>query len=450
MDNRRRLIALVGVAIVATACSSDAPGDGRGLAAGGDPARPNVLVIVTDDQRVGTFQTMPRTRRWFRRGGTTYDNAYATTPLCCPSRASIFTGLYAHNHGVEQNDDAQNIPAKDTMQHHLQDAGYQTGIVGKYLGWGLKDPPYFDRWAIMKPEYYNARFNVDGEIVTVTEYSTGFIADKAVEYLRSFEEADEPWFLYVAPYPPHTPAPPDAEDRGAPVPPLQINPALIETDRSDKPDFVQDRDHGPSTVADFRARQLRSLMSVDDLVDDLFTELRRAGELDDTLAIYLSDNGYLHGEHGIMDKRYPYTRSIKIPLMVRWPGHVEAGSTLHDYVANIDVAPTVLDAAGIGPREMDGRSLFGGRVRDRMLTEYFRDVDSTFVPSWASTRTDDYQYTEYYGGGGAIVFREYYDLERDPWQLENLWATTGLAGLHPRKLHDDLATDRACASTSCP
>jgi arylsulfatase A-like enzyme len=178
------------------------------------PMPPNVLIIVTDDQR-GGLNVMGETRRWFAEGGTRYPAAFATTPLCCPSRASILTGRYAHNHGVRRNGPASsdNLDQRTTLAYYLDQAGYRTGLFGKFLnGWDVTQaPPHFDEWALMLYAYYGGQWNVNGTVQTIDDYSTTYIADKAEAFLRAGEQdPNQPWFLYVAttaPKPPYTPGP---------------------------------------------------------------------------------------------------------------------------------------------------------------------------------------------------------------------------------------------------
>jgi arylsulfatase A-like enzyme len=169
----------------------------------------------------------------------------------------------------------------------------------------------------------------------------------------------------------------------------------------------------------FRAMQLRSLRSVDDLVDALMRELEMLGERN-TLAVFTSDNGLLYGEHGPFAKRLPYDDSIRVPLLVRWPGHVPAGSTDRRLAANVDLFPTVMEAAGLPLRgTIEGRPLWNGLARDMIFLEHFYDGEPVGIPAWASVRTDTAQYIEWYRGN-RTVFAEYYDLRDDPWQLRNL------------------------------
>jgi arylsulfatase A-like enzyme len=212
----------------------------------------------------------------------------------------------------------------------------------------------------------------------------------------------------------------------------------------------------PKKGAHVRRVQLRTLMSVDDMVGELFARLDALGEAEDTLAIFLSDNGLLWAEHGLYGtKRYPYLPSIDITMFLRWPGRVDEGVVDDRLAANIDIAPTVFQAAGLTPPTdppMDGASLLEPSSRERLLLEYFVSPDEPVVPTWAGTITDRYEYVEWYGGGGsAITFREYYDLRRDPWQLRNLFgdrSATNDPDVGP--LHAHVVADRTCAGVDCP
>jgi arylsulfatase A-like enzyme len=417
---------------------------------------PNVLIIVTDDQRVGTLDVMPRTVRFFQSQGRTFPRGFVTTPLCCPSRASIFTGLYAHNHGVKTNGHGKSLPQDLTLQRYLTDAGYTTALAGKYLNsWPLRmDPPYFDHWAVAEPSTYrNPDFNIDGTVTTLRGYSTDVLASRAVRLLRRFEATDsQPWFLYVAPVAPHSPYTPAHEYADAPVPAWRPNPAVKEADRSDKPPWVRERTRSHAWIQTTRTGQLRTLKSVDDLVGRVARTLGELGERRRTIAFFLSDNGFLWGEHGLGFKGQPYTHSIRIPLLMRWPGHVAAGSRDWRFATTVDVAPTILEAAGIAPPvPMDGRSLLQTDTRRHLLTELYRKPK--VFRGWASIRTGRMQYVEYYDDvdPSRVIFREYYRLDRDPWQLSNVYRDGNPAN-NPdtRSLHRLLAQYRACAGSSCP
>ena len=419
---------------------------------------PNVLIIVVDDQRLGSLDVMPDVVDGFGGGGTEFTNAYVTTPLCCPSRGSIFTGRYAHNHHVSANagDAVQGLDQTTTLAYYLKNAGYRTGIYGKYFNpWPLdRRPPFFDRYAVTNFDYYNARFNVQGREKVVRQYSTDFIANKATRFISEEADSDDPWFLYVAPNAAHAPYTPEPEYRDAGVP--QADRAPLEKDRSDKPSWVSSVNTAPQYSEKVRRAQLRTLMSVDDMVGRLDEVLEDTGEADNTLAIFVSDNGYFWGEHGLDDKRLPYLPAIRVPMFVRWPGHVAAGATDDRMAANIDIAPTVLEAAGISPEhEVDGNSLFGLERRTELLIEYFRD-DAPFdrVPTWAGLHTSTYTYVEYYSDGGRRVFREYYDLVSDPHQLVNLLGDDDRSNDPPeiqlQTLSDRVRAGRQCSGAACP
>ncbi|HYP23506.1 MAG TPA: sulfatase, partial [Actinomycetota bacterium] len=456
---RTKTWGVVGALVVAAASAGGAPGR---AAQSDPPARPNVLIVITDDQRAsGTMGVMPLTQRWFSDGGTHYVNAIATTPTCCPSRASVMTGLYAHNHGVHtsQAGEAENMDQLLTLQRYLRRDGYLTAIYGKYLNaWPREiDPPWFDDWAILSDStaraYFNGRWNVNGKIGKLKPYSTRIIERKALRFLAASEAADDqPWLMYLAPMSPHLPAKPHPLHRGIDVPAFRKTPAMKEEDRSDKPQEVQQQEVDWKTVREWRRKQLRSLMSVDEMVGAVFRRLRRTGEARDTLAIYLSDNGFLWGEHGLGQKIRPYEASAEVPFFVRWPGHVPAGEVDERLVANIDIAPTVMEAArSDAEHAYDGRS-FLGPPHDRVLLEQWKRPDRS-VPNWAATRADDYLYVEYYAEDRLIpAFREYYDLVEDPWELHNL-----LGDLDPTNDPPDavdlslqLHRDVICAGTSGP
>jgi arylsulfatase A-like enzyme len=393
------------------------------------PSPPNVLVFLTDDHRAdGTLEAMPHTRAWFGQGGTRFPNAFATTTLCCPGRASLFTGRYAHNNGIRTNggwDLIQRLDQRSTIQRYMKDAGYRTALVGKYFySWNQAvPPPYVDDWALTAGGYHNAYFTVNGQRRHVP-YSTDFIAEHAVSLLQRYEANDaQPWFMYVGTHAPHEVTEPEAAYAQAPVGDWGGNPAVFEQDRADKPPWVRWTATDFSRVQDLRRGQLRTLMSVDDLVGSVMSTVQGLGEGGDTLAFFLSDNGLMWGEHGPVDKRYPYDQSTQIPFLVRWPGRVGAGATDHRLVANIDVLPTILEAAGLLPDPgfpVDGRSLLVRKQRRYVLLEYWQGREDG-PPGWASIRTPTFQYIEWYQDDAAtITFREYYDLFADPWQTANL------------------------------
>ena len=448
--------------LVAAAVSLGAAAPVERVAAQAEDGPPNVLIVITDDQRAGgTLGVMPHTRQWFAREGTRYVNALATTPTCCPSRASIMTGLYAHNHGVHTSErgQAENMDQLLTLQRYLRRDGYHTAIYGKYLNaWPRAvDPPWFDDWAILSDStaraYFKGRWNVNGEVSRLKSYSTRIIERKALRFLKRSEADDEqPWLMFLAPMSPHLPATPHPNHRGIDVPRFEKTPAMLEEDRTDKPSEVQEQVVDWKVVREWRRKQLRSLVSVDEMVDALFRRLEKRGEADNTLAIYLSDNGFLWGEHGLSQKIRPYEASAEVPFFVRWPGHVPADAREERLVANVDIAPTVMEAAGVEPEHpYDGRSILGD-PRGRVLLEQWKRPDRS-VPNWAATRGDGYLYVEYYAEDRLVpAYREYYDLVEDPWELLNLFGDTDPLNDPPdaAELSLRLHQDVVCAGTSGP
>ena len=428
-----------------------------------EPRDPNVLLIVTDDQRVGTLDSMPFTKGYFARDGVLFSNAFASTPLCCPSRASIMSGRYPHNHKARINSLIELLDHDSVLPHYLQQDGYQTAIAGKYFnGWNVKEdvPPKFDRWAIIDDSVYERVYknfvaNVDGTVVRPAGYSTSFISKKTQGFLRAFEtNDDQPWFLYVAPFSAHLPFTPEKKYAHAPTARWAGNPALFEADRSDKPPWIAYKTPDLVTARAVAAQQRRTLMSADDLVRDVVEVMTELDEGRDTLAIFISDNGILWGEHGWLTKRVPYSASVEIPLMVRWPGRFPEGIRAKRLVMNIDVAPTVLEAAGIAPDAefpVDGIPLFGAKPRREMLIEYYGRLSFAGVPMWASLRSKAFQYIEYYSPDNEdVIFREYYDLIDDPFQLVNLLGDGARSNDPPvRALSRELAAARRCSGPNC-
>ena len=437
---------------------------------GGNPTlagpanRPNVLVIMTDDQRQG-LEVMRSVRKYLVAGGRYYPNAFVTTPACCPSRATIMSGRYAHNHKVETNLQAANFEHNTSVQFYLQRAGYTTGYIGKFLnGWRLNQgPPFFNEWAINAPDrmkrslrYYEGPVNVNGAVRELGKnYSTTFFGSKAADFLRRWNRTNDkrPWLLFIAPNAPHPPLIPEKKYENARVGRWAGNPGVHEEDRSDKPKYVRDLDHSFKKGKRVRREQYRMLKSVDDMTERVMQALRNTNEARDTLVIFVSDNGYSWSEHGLIGKFVPYTEAVQVPMMLRWPGNIEPGTEDNRLVGNVDITPTILDAAGITPDgpPMDGRSLLDGSWdRDRLLLEY-KEHPYAEAPDWASTRTADFQYIEYYNGE-ETVFQEYYNLNQDPDQLNNLLGDEDNLNDPPTlpALRVQLEQDRECQGTTDP
>jgi N-acetylglucosamine-6-sulfatase len=432
---------------------------GSSGAAGAQTARPNVVVLMTDDQTALSALAMPKLRSLMLAKGMNFRNMFVSLPLCCPSRASYLTGEYAHNHGVRFNTPPLGgyvgfQGQETTMPAALAAAGYRTMHIGKYLnGYGELDPNqvppgWTDWYGSIDPwtyQYFGTELNANGSIVTLgtadSDYQTDVYKRMATGAISYFASKGQPFFLDVAVTAPHTggagpgrPAPTDY----APVPaprnvgafatqPLPNTPSIDEADVSDKPLQLQQKwprlaATGPlsswEAVRTRYRKQLESLLAVDDALGAIIDTLERTGQLANTYVIFTSDNGWLGGEHRIaFGKEYPYEESIRVPLIVRGPGVPAAQRT--DLVSNVDLAPTILDAAGVAPlREVDGRSLLP-LLRDPtahfdrdVLLESFQSVIG--VPPYTGIRTSRYVYVEY-----ATGERELYDQVTDPYQLQN-------------------------------
>ncbi|MEV6104184.1 sulfatase [Streptomyces sp. NPDC051940] len=397
-------------------------------------ARPNILLIVTDDQPKHTEWATPQTVAWLTGQGVRFTNGHVTTPLCAPSRSSVFSGRYAHNHGVRNNGASYSLDQHTTVQRYLKQSGYRTGLFGKYLNsWDIADnPPHFEDFALLKPSYVDGTYNVNGTVKTISGYTTTVIKNRTLAFIDKSRTDTRPWFAYVTPYASHGPRTPEDKYAGTAVPDWNGRPSVPEADRSDKPAYVQ---NATQTLADgqrVRAEQLRTLRSVDDAVQAFHDKLAALGELENTLVIYIGDNGFNWSDHGLSGKGVPYRPAHEVPFYLSWPaGGLGSGTVDNRIVANIDIAPTLLDAAGITPdTPHDGHSLLTGYFRDHLLIEWWKQGTGTGGhATWSSYVAKDRQYTEYYdltsdaagtvSGTGQVTFREFYDLQDDPYQLRN-------------------------------
>jgi arylsulfatase A-like enzyme len=452
---RRGSLVVLGIGLIASACTA------RGEPTPPSQDRPNILLIVTDDQRVMPLSPMmPHTEEWFGAQGTAFSQAFAATPRCCPARVSFLTGLYAHNHhiyggGITPSALAAVEPLM--IQRRLHEAGYRTALFGKFLNnWpNERNPANLDRWATTPlVEYTGAQWNVDGTIQVVEQNSTSFIGDKSIAFFQESESRDEmPWFLHVGFMAPHPPSEVESRYHEVPVPPLHLSPAMTEEDRRDKPSFV--REQRIPTVSEIQSRrvpQLRSLVAADDQIDRIMTRLAALDELDDTMAVFISDNGFQWGEHSLFGKSTPYLPSVRVPLYLRWPGRVDPGATDERLVAGIDLAPTLLSAAGLtSSASLDGLNLLDPEAnRSRLLLE-FRRLPSYPVPTWRALITRHLEYIEYLDEAGNVIFREYYSLRSDPHQLVNM-LRDGLPNNDPdvTRLSRILGRLEACVGGTCP
>ena len=445
----------------------------------GSPDRPNVVVFMTDDQTLESMRVMPETNRLLGDQGTTFTDAVVSFPLCCPSRATFLTGQYAHNNGVQDNvQPFGGVTALDqthTLPVWLSAAGYRTSHVGKYLNrYGEDAPPTvplgWDAWfGLDDPttyRYFNFDVSIDGRLVTYGgpgNYQTDVLADRAVSEIDRLAAGDDPFFLNVAFLAPHGGSDLQVASLAGAVPAprhlgqlegetLPESEARAETDVSDKPVAIQALEPLTESELDHVSRtyvsQLESLLAVDEAVARVVERLERNGVLDDTVIMFTSDNGFLLGEHGIrFEKTWPYEESAHVPLLVRGPGF-PAGTEVDGVVANIDLAPTILDLAGAeADVETDGISLAGvadepEQLDDRAVLLENGPPRST-VPHYSAVRTTRYLYVEYHTGE-----TELYDLREDPAQVTSVVDSPDYAEERERlaALLDEL---RACAGDRC-
>ncbi|GAA1407256.1 sulfatase-like hydrolase/transferase [Catellatospora coxensis] len=450
MRRGRRLAAVLAAALATAAVLGGGPV--RAEPGRERQTRPNVLMVVLDDARPEGMAALPQTLAWLA-DGTAYPNTVAATPSCGPSRATLLTGRYAHNHGVLHQADVGNLDHTRTLQHTLHTAGYATAAVGKFTNnWALEQtPPGFDHSALVGGGYTNARFVVDGKQRRVP-YSTTFVGRQVNTYLDGFEADDaKPWFVYAgftAPHAPWTPEPQYANRAFA----WEPSPAVGEADRSDKPAYVR-RHRATRAEGDvIRLGQLRTLLSVDDTLARVREHLDRLGELRDTLVVLVSDNAKFWGEHGLDEKFMPYAAGYRVPLYLSWPGHLPRG-TDDRLASTVDVTPTVLAAAGLpAGYPLDGRDLRSGGRRDATLLEYWQDSHNGGFPTWASlVAPGERQFTRYTDLDGAPISQEYYDLAADPGELVNLLGDGDPAD-DPDVTADaaTLSAWQQCAGATCP
>jgi arylsulfatase A-like enzyme len=429
--------------------------------------RPNILLIMTDDLDERTMRNFPGIQREIGAGGglgsgATFENSYVTHSLCCPSRTSMLTGKYSHNHRVRGNgssfggleDFRDEGNERRNLVTKMDAGGYRTVFVGKYLN-GYKGgyvPRGWDRWYGYRGAYRNDRigFYENGRGVSYNperRLDTYVMRDKAVREIRT--SGDRPFFMWLSFNAPHGPSPyPDkyAKDfRGARVPRV---PSIGEKRLGDKPRWVrQNAGRGPEDAK--HRNRLRSMRAVSESVTDVMRTLARTGELANTYVVFTSDNGFRLGEHGLPGgKKAAYEEDISVPLYMRGPG-VPAGAVYDQIALNTDLAPTFADWAMVEePPDVDGRSLaplFANAAipwRTAFLIEHWQDQAGAapYIPTYKAVHTQDAVYTRY--ATGEI---ELYELDEDPYQLNGSARDTELAD----SLRERLAALKGCAGETC-
>ena len=407
--------------------------------------RRNVVFVLVDDLRFDAMGVAghpwletPNIDALARRG-VRLPNAFVTTALCSPSRASMLTGQYAHRHRVVDNNSP--LPAGTTFfPQYLQAAGYDTAFVGKWHMGGDSDAPQpgFDRWVSFRGQgtYLPSRdgLNVDGKAVPQRGYITDELTDYAVDWLKG-RNRQRPFFLYLSHKAVHSDFVPAERHKGRYANKPFTPPATMADTASNydgKPMWVRNQRnswhgvdfpyHSTLDIAEYYRRYAETLLAVDESLGRITALLAERQMLDDTLVIFMGDNGFAFGEHGLIDKRTAYESSMRVPLVMAGAG-LPAATTVSEVVANIDIAPSILDAAGLTPPAMDGRSFLplarGERVawREALLYEYYWERNFPQTPTIHAVRGARYKYIRYYGLWDTD---ELYDLIDDPAETKNL------------------------------
>jgi N-acetylglucosamine-6-sulfatase len=406
--------------------------------------KPNILFIMADD--IGWFNVSAynlgmmgyRTPNIDRiaNEGALFKNFFVCIPLCSPSRGSFLTGQYPHRHGIIDNSNHNELSHKlVTYPKLLHDGGYETAMVGKWhMGNDDTPRPGFDRWVSFKGQgmYHDCPLNIDGKPAKVPGYITDVLNSNAVEFIN--RPHAKPFALYLAHKAVHGPfTPPERykhlyDDVTIPFPPS------IHDDDRDKPVLLMKDPKHPQQKAPKGAdwegpigavkNQLRCMVAVDDGVRDILAALEKNGQLDNTMVVFTSDNGFFWGEHGLGDKRWPYEESIRDPLFIRYPKLIKAGSKYDQMILNIDIAPTFLELGGVSvPKDVQGDSLLpllkskSAKWRNSALFEYFVDPGFPRFPAYKAARTPDWIYVKYEGVTGMD---ELFDLKNDSLEMHNL------------------------------
>jgi arylsulfatase A-like enzyme len=415
-----------------------------------DPSKPNVVLIMTDDQPTHTIEYMPNLNQELVDNGVNFTQGYVTTPLCCPSRASILTGQYTHSHGVTSNrppnGSALAFDDLDTIAVRMQQAGYVTSHIGKYLNsYDLLEPPGYippgwDDWNVFyhkdekRSYYYDYSLAENNEFVTYgkaeSDYSTDVLTQKAVDFIQAARKRQ--FFLvlsYNAPHQTYQFAERHrdmfrTDDQVIPHRP----PNFAQTDLSGKPEWLRMMDPVDVPYVDnVHQRLLRTLMAVDDGIGEIVATLEQIDQRENTLIIFISDNGLALGEHRMtIGKVCPYEACLSIPFVVSYPAIIDEPRVDNRPVLNIDLAPTILDIAGLEiPASVDGLSMApilgdpGATWRDSFLFEHLQADDEdglvAHIPTYEGIRTLQWKYIQYETGE-----TELYDMQADPYEMQNL------------------------------
>lgn len=438
--------------------------------------RPNFVVVMTDDQDLLSMRKMRKTKRVLGKGGVEFENFYTSYPLCSPSRATLLTGQYAHNHGVRGNHPPdggyRRFDDRGTSALALQRDGYRTGFVGKFMNGypnraekrPKKIPRGFDTFfSNLDSKMFDWRANDNGKIRRYgdrdKDYLTDVESDEAVEFIReSSKRTNDPFYLTVQPLAPHGEAAYDGKPNPRPAPrhegrfenlELPKPPSFNEEDVSDKPSFI--RDKRPLNERQIKGLEQRyqaraaSLLAVDDMIGRIKRTLKQRDEWKNTYVIFTSDNGRMSGQHRWTGKSLLYEESVRVPMLIRGPG-IPEGEVRTQQTSNVDLAPTILDAAGTRPLvEMDGISMLPliddpSLARDRELL-----LENSFS---VGLRSRDMLYAEHKQRGEPREY-ELYDLTEDPYQLQNIYDSNATSDSEQARLAARVDELRDCAGSEC-
>lgn len=411
----------------------------------------NVIFILTDDHRpdfMGFTGKLPwqRTPNMDRLAneGAYFKNAFVTTSLCSPSRASILTGQYSHVHTIVDNV-AGEPDGLVFFPQYLQKNGYQTSFFGK---WHMGDDddrprPGFNHWESFKGQgiYYNPKLNIDGKKVEYKDstYITDLLTQHSIEWLENRDKS-KPFFLYLSHKAVHSPLQPAKRHKGMyknmkyPLPATYYQTMSDEYKNLKWPEWVKQQRyswhgvdylyHSHQKIEEIVQTYCETLMAVDESIGTVLDYLEKNGLKENTMVIYMGDNGFSWGEHGLIDKRHFYEESVKVPFLVYAPGMFKPGQRIDRMIQNIDIAPTVLELAGLKkPDYMPGKSFMqllkgdSSQWRDKIFYEYYWEYDFPMTPTVFGVRTDKYKYIRY---NGIWDQNELYDLENDPNETTNL------------------------------
>lgn len=411
----------------------------------------NVIFILTDDHRYDfmgftgkiPWQKTPHMDK-LADGGAYFKNAFVTTSLCSPSRASILTGQYSHVHTIVDNV-AGEPDSLVYFPQYLQNAGYTTSFFGK---WHMGDDddrprPGFNHWESFRGQgvYYNPSLNINGKHVQFKDssYITDLLTNHAIEWLDN-RDKKKPFFLYLSHKAVHSPLAPAKRHKGMYANKKYTLPQTYWQTSNDEykslfwPEWVKQQRyswhgvdymyHNHNDIDSMVQAYNETLMAVDESIGTIVDYLNKNGLANNTMIIYMGDNGFSWGEHGLIDKRHFYEESVKVPFLVYAPWLFKGGKTITKMVQNIDIAPTILELAGLQkPEYMPGKSfinlLKGDSAvwRDKIFYEYYWEYDFPMTPSIYGVRTDKYKYIRYMGIWDQ---NELYDIEKDPFEVNNL------------------------------